>query len=314
MNDLREVRKLYDMYDVLDLDNTRDKIVCPLPDHVHANNTPSFRIFFGEDGIQRFHCHGNCGHHGDVIDLVGYLSVTDYDGNNPEHIQRAISLLDQEAPIRTEPVVAPKRKGLAPNKWRDYLPPGREVIEYAATRGLHINTVEKFRIGQYSHFMAMPVFEDRILKMIKFRNLWPTEQCDESDFDHLRFWTAKGSRKSLFNFDRVAYNPSPILVVKGEIPAMLLDQFGILACAPTGGESSYVEEWAEALTLSQKIVVVGDNDRDPETREKMQEFARKRADILHAELRFPPEDFKDIDEFILADIHALELIRSWIWG
>ena len=38
---------------------------CPF----HAENTPSFTIFMGQDGVQRFHCFG-CGEKGDVLDFV----------------------------------------------------------------------------------------------------------------------------------------------------------------------------------------------------------------------------------------------------
>ena len=93
---------------------------------------------------------------------------------------------------------------------------------------------------------------------------------------------------------------------------MLLDQYDILACAPTGGEKMLVDEYSRALAFCSRRVVVGDNDRDPEIREKMQTAARERADTLHAELRFPPKEYKDIDEWILADDTAIQTIRSWI--
>jgi hypothetical protein len=308
---LREVRRLYDIRDVLVIGANEYKIVCPLPTHVHASNTPSFVIFQHGDGTQRFRCHGNCGLEGDVIDLVGYLQIPDYDQHNREHVQRAISLLGTDfeiSPVKWEP----PKKGLAPSAWREHFPPGEEVIEYARWRGLHTNTLNRFKIGQYKHFMSMPAFEDGLLIAIKFRNI---HQIDETkkDFDNLRFWSAKGSVKALFGYDNVAYTTAPIIVVKGEIPAMLLVQYGFLACAPTGGEGSYIEQWVPALSLSRRRVVVGDNDRDPEVRRKMQEKAKERADLLKADLRFPPEKYKDVDEFVLAEPHvALETIRQWL--
>lgn len=41
--------------------------ICPLPGH--AEKTPSWQIFAGKDGFERFHCKG-CGEFGDVIDFV----------------------------------------------------------------------------------------------------------------------------------------------------------------------------------------------------------------------------------------------------
>lgn len=45
---------------------------CPL----HKEDTPSFTIFAGRDGVQRFHCFG-CGKHGDVLDFVQEIKGVD---------------------------------------------------------------------------------------------------------------------------------------------------------------------------------------------------------------------------------------------
>ncbi len=283
-----------------------------MPSHVHANHTPSFRIFTGEDGVQRFQCHGNCGLGGDVVDLAGHLYVDGYNDKDPRDIEEAIKYLGANAPIR-EPRAALPKAGLAPNKWREYYPAGPEVVAYAATRGLHTNTLKHFRVGQYKHFMAIPIFEQEVLKGIKFRNTWPKEKLQgEATFDSLRFWAEKGSSKALFNYDGVAHTTQPLLVLKGEIPVMLMHQFGILACAITGGESAFIEPWLPLFAYSRRIVVVGDNDEDPETRAKMVAKAEHRAQALRADLKFPPEGVKDIDEWVLKDRAAIGVIRSWI--
>jgi hypothetical protein len=49
----------------------------------------------------------------------------------------------------------------------------------------------------------------------------------------------EGSRLGLFNYDKVYLSTGTVFVVKGEIPAMLLQQLGYAACAPTAGEGSY---------------------------------------------------------------------------
>jgi hypothetical protein len=79
----------------------------------------------------------------------------------------------------------------------------------------------------------------------------------------------------------------PVAVVKGEIAAMMLDQVGVLACAPSSGENDTAEEFKSVLGFSKKLVVIGDNDPAPETRRKMQAAAKRRADALGAELEFP---------------------------
>ncbi len=239
------------------------------------------------------------------------MEIPGYDPNNVQMVRRAISLLTGHHEIE---VVRPDPPAptLPPNKWREYLPPGPEAIAYAHSRGLDDVRIAKFRLGQYKHFLAIPSFEEGILKMIKFRNTWKAELLNERDFDHLRFWGAKGSRKSLFNYDAVAYITEPVLVLKGEIPVMLMDQYDIPACAPSTGESSYVDQWKHLLALSPKVVVVGDNDLNPKTRAEMQAKAAERAQALGADLRFPPDEWKDIDAWMLADPGAGEVIRSWL--
>lgn len=305
---LRDVRRIYDMYDVLGLDGHTDKIVCPLPQHPHHNYTPSFHIYSAVDSdghtTQRFQCHGACGLFGDVIDLVGYMHIPGYNGNNPEHVRDAVGLLSAHEPVSV-PKVRARKAALPQNKWREYLPPGPEVITYARKRGLHENTLKHFKVGQYKHYMSMPVFEEGLLKAIKFRSTLPDAK--------LRFWAEKGSAKALFNYDAVAYKEFPILFLKGEIPVMLMHQLGFMACAPVNGEASnLLEEWANILAFSRRIVVVGDNDPNPRTRKNMQEKARQRAEILRADLRFPPEQYKDIDEWVLDDPSAVEEIWRWL--
>lgn len=284
-------RRTHDIHNVVG--SEKKLIVCPLPMHIHANNTPSFSIFWWR-GVQMFRCHGNCGLQGDVIDLVGFMRIPGYQPHNKEHIRRALQLLDN----KYEKVVLPpvKRVSLRGDEWLDFLPPGPEVVEYARSRGLTPETLKKFHIGQSTHWMTIPSFEDNRLVGLKMRNL---------ETEGLRFMALKGSHQALFNYDAIFLKTRPVLMVKGEIPAMLLDQLGFLACAPTGGEGGWREHWRVALALS-KVTVVGDNDPTGI------EMAHKRAALLNGEVRFPPPEYKDIDEWILADPKAVEIINLWL--
>jgi hypothetical protein len=166
----------------------------------------------------------------------------------------------------------------------DFLPIGIEAREYSWGRGLNDETIKKFNLGQSKHWLTIPCFENWKLRGIKFRNLNPK--------DDLRFISMKGGLQGLFNFDSIAYKTGAVFVVKGEIPAMLLDQMGYLACAPTGGEGGWREDWRTALALCDPIVV-GDNDLPG------RKLGEVRATLLGARLVFPPENWKDIDSWIL---------------
>ena len=291
-DDIQMARRTHNIHDIIG--TNKKSLVCPLPMHIHVNNTPSFSIFWW-DGVQMFRCHGNCGLQGDVIDLVGFLRIPGYKPHNKSDIRRALKLLDD----RYEKIALPPvhRERLRGDAWMDFTPPGPEVIDYARTRGLTPATLEKFRVGQSGHWMTIPSFEEGRLIGIKLRNLEP---------DGLRFMALKGSHQALFNHDKVYLSAGHVLLVKGEIPCMLLDQLGFLSCAPTGGEGGWKENWRVALALA-NVIVVGDND---ETGRLM---AERRAAFLNAVIRYPPPCYKDWDEWYLADPkHCLSETKGWI--
>ena len=310
---IREICRIYDMRDILKTPTLRGLFLCPLPGHVHANHTPSFRIWIASDGVQRFHCFGNCGKKGDIVDLVGYLHIPNYNDKDKRCVQAAADLLGSLLPV-SPPRSVLKPKALPPNKWR--YPLGQEVVDYAARRGLTPETLKRFKVGQMAYtrkdgaslcYMTMPAFEDGVLKAIKYRS---TRQAGP------RFWMAEGSRQTLFNYDGVVYVDEPLLVLKGEIPVMLMEQHGFHACCPVAGEGSNLDvKYRAALSFSKKRVLVGDNDANLDVRRRMQGKAKERAEFLAAEMRFPPNAYKDIDEWFLAEPEtALPTIQGWLEG
>jgi hypothetical protein len=70
---------------------------------------------------------------------------------------------------------------------------------------------------------------ERWQQAIKFRNT-------ESTGPH--YFSEEGSVASLFNHDGVYRRAAQVLVVKGEISAMVLWERGFLACAPNAGEGA----------------------------------------------------------------------------
>jgi DNA primase len=296
---IAEACKNHDIMGVLGLTENRPLIVCPLPQHAHKRNTPSFSIFWWK-GKQRWRCHGSCDLEGDVVDLIGYMRVPGYDKRDLEKIRQALALINERFEVSIpEPV---KEVVLTGREYLDFLPAGEEAIQYAASRGLNEETVKRFRLGQMGHHMTIPLFEEGMLKGIKMRNM---HKCDPDR----RFFQMAGSRLGLFNYDHVNLRTGPVLVVKGEIPAMLLHQMGYAACAPTAGEGSYkgqTQRWTGALALA-SVIVIGDND------EPGRVLGKKRSIMFGGMLFFPPEQFKDIDAWILADReHAVESIQRWI--
>jgi DNA primase len=252
--------------------------------HPHKNFTPSFSIYDGRDGVQRFKCHGACGAQGDVIDLAGYMWVPGYDHKNTGHVARAIEALGVRGSVRIPTAEKTVVVSLGPRVYEKYLPIGATAKAYAISRGLNEDTIEKFKIGQDRMFMTMPYFRDGRLRGIKKR------RCSGQG---LRYLAESGSKGDLFNIDSVKYTNGHVFVVKAELPAMLVHQWGFKAVAPTGGEGSWDEQWRVDLAMS-RLTVVGDND---DTGRKL---AVGRATKFGAALEFPPSEFKDIDQYMLA--------------
>jgi hypothetical protein len=307
----RDVARLYDIRDILHLNGKQKVIVCPLPQHVHHHRTPSFSIFTSKSGVQKWHCFGSCGLYGDAIDLAGFIFVPGYRKDDKDKVREAIALLTghQINPPKPEPV---KQATLNNGLYKRYMPAGQSVMDYARQRFLTSETLEHFCVGQKemlgSQWMTMPTLHGGQLRGIKMRNV---SAADKSQ----RYRSIEGSVDGLFNFNAVNDTTLPVIIAKGEIAVMILSQFGILACAPTGGEASYYkhEELLKPLAFSRKRVVVGDNDTRLEVREKMVQAAVRRKEIFRADLHLPPDPFVGIDDWIIAEpTAAVPLIKSWL--
>ena len=311
---LRDQARLFDIRTILSLPDNKRVIVCPLPQHRHQNNTPSFSIFTSNtDRRQKWVCHGNCNQNGDAIDLIGFLRIPGYDKRNGEHVQAALAILQGTTVISPPRPELQKTPTLANSLYKKYLPAGPEVLKYAhEKRFLTSETLQRFKIGQHHVgdrvFMTMPTLHGEQLHGIKMRNIKAQGKKD-------RYFNEPGSVAGLFNYNGVTNTTQSVLIVKGEIAVMVLSQFGILACAPTGGEAGYWkhEELLLPLAFSARRVVVGDNDERPDVREKMVAAARKRTGIFKAEMRLPPDPFIGIDDWLLAQPQiTIPIIQSWM--
>ena len=184
--ELRDLRRLYDIRDLLHLGSNKKLIVCPLPQHPHHHRTPSFSIYYTKRGYQKFRCHGNCGKEGDILDLVGYMKVPGYDPKDANSIKAAIALLTGTIDIHPPKPEVTKRHTLPNGLYKDFLPAGNEVVEYARKRFLTSETLDRFHIGQADKngtiWMTMPTIHGDRLRGIKMRNLHSKEKARSLHF------------------------------------------------------------------------------------------------------------------------------------
>jgi len=299
--------------------------VCPLPSHVHSNNTASFSIFIDrETGVEKWHCFG-CGLRGDVVDIIGYAKIPGYDPIKAEHIKAAVSLLRAGYEMSPTDHKPQTKKTLPPDLYRMF-PLGDKVIEYGKTRGLTADTLEAFGVGQADKntlvaalerlgenaswvtnrtYMTLPTFHFGALMMIKLRDISARSKG--------RFIAMPGSAPGLFGFSNIYNKSFPIAIVKGEIPVMVLWQRGIEhVAAPTAGEGMIDEKWKVFVSYATNRIVIGDNDPQ-KVKDKLAAAYVKRCHVFGAKLHFPPEEHHDVDDWVLSDPRAMDTIRQWLY-
>jgi hypothetical protein len=239
------------------------------------------------------------------------MKIPGYDPRDKNDVKEAASLLTGSLKIDPPEVATTKVPELNNNAWRKYIPIQDNAVEYLRSREIGRAAIEYFRIGSLrtisTTWVTMPTFHDERLRGIKLRNITAKQR-------HERFSSIPGGVEGLFNFNVVNETTEPVLIVKAELSVINLWQYNILSCAPTGGEGSYVhhQSLAGSLAFSRKRIVVGDNDPDVKVSEKTKGQAKKRAEIFNAKLMFPPERYKDLDDWIKADKQAIPQIREWL--
>jgi hypothetical protein len=86
--------------------------------------------------------------------------------------------------------------------------------------------------------------------------------------------------------------------------------FDIQTHGPTGGEGMQMtKEIIQVLALADEVVI-GENDPDPRVREETRKLAERRAKEIGGNLFFPPDEYKDGDEWILSTQLSVELIKN----
>ena len=318
---LKEIPQHYDLLTILREMGVKVKGVhskwclCPMPFHPHSPRpTPSFSVYYDTSRQkQYFKCHGNCGAAGDVIDFIGYLHIPHYERFTPQLYMQAAALLISGVFTPSPVLVPPPIPCLPPSLWEEAIPPSKPILRYCHARGLTEREIALFRLGtapkdwrERYHitspetWLTIPTFHGGRLMGIKLRSI----------NTGLRYLSVPGSRKGLFNHDAVSGASGSVLVLKGEIAVMVAHRFGLLACAPTGGECSYVDDIQAALVKC-KPIVVGDNDPPPHS-ERSRRRAALRALALGAQLKFPPQAYQDIDQWLLASGDAVDEIKQWM--
>lgn len=264
MADLNVLRTLYDLPSIVShyTQETGRKIVCPMPHHEHHHMTPSFSMFVGPDGIQRFKCFGTCGVQGDVIDFLGFYHLgPTYNSNNPEHIELAVKYLTGESIQAKRTPLKKKHKPLNPtmaemlvSEFERNLRNSYPAKIYLDRRGV-LDVAPHFRLGykftplEYvkgntqvpGHYISIPTIQNGRVISIKLRRIDSHPDYIGIEDLPIRYDSVAGQRigagqPGIFNHDHIAYTTGFVFSPEGEFDVMLAQALGYEAwCFNTGG-------------------------------------------------------------------------------
>jgi len=250
------------------------KSCCPF----HAEKSPSFTIYPGADGIERFRCFG-CDAGGDVIEFVSRLDGVPF----AEACRRLGSGEISTARPRPQPLPA------APDPyadWRATMPPADapQILPGQRTPPLFNPKSDERPVTTYTPTMVHPYrFRDgRIyayvlrVPLAAGKKMTPTiawcvnEKTGQAGWCHYKL----SAPRKLYGIDRLAENPdAPVVVVEGEkctdaLQAALPDH--VVVSWNGGGKAAWQTDFSPLAGRS--VTIWG--DRDPEFNQTLQGWRR----------------------------------------
>lgn len=189
------------------------------------------------------------------------------------------------------------------NEYHSNLLANKQALRYLISRGLTQESIDRFNLG-YAFFgvkvneevvehgwISIPVYENNIPKLIKYRQLPPEDNRVE------KYIRETGGKSILFNGDVIEKNEE-IIIVEGEFDAITLLQNGYEnVVGITGGAGTLLPVWYDKLVLKSKITLILDND--PVGQKAAREVWATRLGVGKCWNVLLPETTKDISDFFL---------------
>lgn len=199
--------------------------------------------------------------------------------------------------------------------------PKSKIIDYFNNRGLTIDTMKAFKIGQDSddNTYYFPYFKDGILVDLKYRQV-----------DSKKMWREKNAEPVLFNRD-MCKDKESIVITEGEIDCMTYVQCGIDAVSVPSGvdDMRWIENEWEFISRFKKIYI--NMDQDEAGQKVVRKLATRLGEWRCYNVSLPKKDanecliggadksyFKqaielsegfDIDELVRADWYEEQVIK-----
>ena len=273
------------------------RLRCPL----HDDSNPSANVNF-EKGV--FHCQvcGGCSlkellrrMDGGGGDEVG---EADYDPFESFNVTDLDSYRRRRNGEKDEPLSEAKVVG-----WHQALLDNQEVLErFLEARGLSLETVEKYKLGyeRSSKRITIPVYDaDNNLMNVR-RYLMGADGGQ-------KMWNASGHGSPARLYPVAMLEHDDILVVEGELDALIAIQYGFHAISGTGGAKKWEPAWTQKFK-DKRVVLSYDND--DEGRRAAKSIARSLSRVAASVVvlgALTPENKSDITDFFVGGGTAEQL-------
>lgn len=284
------------------------RMLCP----IHGEQHPSATVNF-EKGV--FHCNSaKCVVGGTTIGKlkrmveaaedgdVGTASYDPFAGSNIVDLsrERAARKQSSEPPTKNE---KPLTEGLVKAWHRGLMEDEKLLQKFMVRRGLTRDTIVQFEIGyDYGINRYIIPIRDASGKLVNARKYKPDADTSQKMWNH----TGMGSPPRLFPIAVLQENED-ILVVEGELDALICVQNGIPAVSGTGGAKHWHGSWNSEFA-GKRVWISYDNDSDGRLGAKRAERSlRTYAKEVHILPPVMEEDKSDVSDFFLAGGTAEQL-------
>lgn len=191
--------------------------------------------------------------------------------------------------------------------------------DFFARRGIHYPTQRMYQLGHYGLGYTIPVFDGPVdhggvVVTIKFRR---DEYLAGRDYDltHTpKYWGLRGHNEARV-YPWPVQPGEAILLVEGELDALLLREHGVNAYSLTSGAGSWKQIHETTFPAKTRIAVVYDSDAAGEAAAAALPAHLRRMGYEYVDTgSIVPSEYKDVTELWQQNVHEfLQLAWSYQW-
>jgi DNA primase len=232
---------------------------CPNP--AHPDNSPSFSVFTGRNGVQQCGCLSQCGHIGDALSFVEWIQNCD--------TRQAAEYLRSFAGVAAPREIKPKAPS-APRKLRATQPSGlvddaQALNDYIASRGWSAEVAQLFGLQIMRDTYGTKRVRHPFLAWVEGQLVeagWQARRLDNSK--ELRWLGEKDTPLPLYNLPALDRDDLTHAVICEGVPdtitaTLALSTLPGWACVGVAGANGWREEFAQYFG-GLKVVIASDND------------------------------------------------------